>query len=255
MQQYDEENLTKLQGLLENRLTKADFIKGFEQVINLVLKVQKDQSEAISKLEETHKMMLEKMRDDNSMSLSDMKNMTSKHIAEYTQKHTDTISQKMTEVKSGKDADEETMTKKIIDQLKDKVSAVLDKPEEIRNKLEMLEGDERLKMEAIKGLIEKLNEMDKKNVKSVYTGGNVGGGKIVRSYDITASLDGVLKTFSLPAFWRIISVHLSSFPNILRETTDYTTDPSAMTITFTSEIDASTSLATGQTCIIVYAEA
>src|SRR3990167_8111946 len=90
MQQYDEENLTKLQSLLENRLTKADFIKGFEQVINLVLKVQKDQSEAISRLEETHTMMIDKMKNDNSMSLADMKNMTSKHIADYTQKNKNT---------------------------------------------------------------------------------------------------------------------------------------------------------------------
>ena len=255
MQQYDEENLTKLQSLLENRLTKADFIKGFEQVIKLVLKIQKDQSEAISRLEETHTMMIGKMKNDNSMSLTEIKNNVNNHITDYTKKHTDTIAEKMAEVKDGKDADEEMMIGKIFNQLKDKVSAVLDKPEEIRNKLEMLEGDERLKMEAIKGLIEKLEEMEKKNIKSVYTGGNVGGGKIVRSYDITASLDGVLKTFSLPAFARIISIHLSSFPSILRETTDFTADPSAMTITFTSEIDASTSLATGQTCIIVYAEA
>jgi len=95
MQHYDEENLKKLQNLLENRLTKEDFIKGFEQVINLVLKVQKDQSEAISRLEETYKMMTEKMRGDNSTSLSDMKTMMAKHFDNYASKHSKMIDVQM----------------------------------------------------------------------------------------------------------------------------------------------------------------
>ena len=255
MEHYDEESLTELQKHLESRLTKDDFIKSFEQVINLVLKVQKDQSEAITKLETTYGALMEKMRGDNSMSLSEMKAMMGNHFTEYTQRHTDTISQKMAEVKDGKNADEEIMIKTITSQLKDKVSSVLDTPEQIRNKLEMLDGNERLKMEAIKDLKEKLEEMEKKIPKNVYVGGSAGGGRIVKSYDISSSLNGVLKTFSLPAFWRVISVHLSSFPNILRETTDYTTSASAMTITFTSEIDAGTSLATGQTLVVIYSEA
>ena len=130
-----------------------------------------------------------------------------------------------------------------------------DSPKEIIIKLESVENnDEKLSIEAIKDLREELDDLKKQ--KTVYVGGGSGatGGGIVKAYDLSASLNGTTKTFNLPAFWRVISVHLSSFPNILRETIDYTTDGSAMTITFTSEINASTSLATGQTLIIIYAE-
>ena len=62
----------------------------------------------------------------------------------------------------------------------------------------------------------------------------------------------LLKEFSLPAFWRVISVEGSSFPFSYRPTTDYTVSGSK--ITFTSEIDETVSLATGQTLIVLYAE-
>lgn len=131
-----------------------------------------------------------------------------------------------------------------------------DTAEDIRNKLEILEGDERLSIDAIRGLPEELEKIRKQRSNTVYVGGgSASGGRIVKSYDLSDSLNGSLKTFSLPAFWRIISVHTSSSPNALRLTTDYTVDGAAMTITFTSQIDAATTLAAGQTLIVVYAEA
>lgn len=129
-----------------------------------------------------------------------------------------------------------------------------DTAEEVRAKLSSLEGDARLDVSAIKGIekIEKrLGSVEKRPV-----GGwsAASGGKIVKVHDLSGSLDGITKTFSLPAFWRVISINLSSFPSVLRPTVDYTSDAAAMQITFTSQIDAPTSLAAGQTCIIIYAE-
>ena len=95
MEHYNEENLKKLQILLENRLTKEDFIKGFEQVVNLVLNVQKDQSEAISHLEETYKAMLEKIHSDNFVSLSEIKTTMNKYFKEYAQKNINLIDNKL----------------------------------------------------------------------------------------------------------------------------------------------------------------
>ena len=130
--------------------------------------------------------------------------------------------------------------------------------EQIRDSLELLNGNERLKIDAIKDLREELEEIKKVKTSTgnlVYVGGgSSGGGRIVKSYDISGSLNGVLKTFSLPAFWRVISIHSSSFPNAFRVTTDYTTDAAASTITFTSAITAGTTLAAGQTIIIMYSE-
>lgn len=75
------------------------------------------------------------------------------------------------------------------------------------------------------------------------------GRDIIKDIDISAQLDGVTKTFNLPAVWNIISVNLSSFPyGSLRKSIDFTYTPTS--ITFTSQIDASTQLATGQSCIL-----
>lgn len=129
-------------------------------------------------------------------------------------------------------------------------------PEEIRDTLiSIQEEEEKLPIEAIGFLRKELDELLKFIQRKVVPmgGGSPDGVGAVKAYDISSSLNGVLKTFNIPANWRVISVHLSSFPNALRETTDYTYTPT--TITFTNQIDAASSLATGQTAIIVYAQA
>lgn len=105
----------------------------------------------------------------------------------------------------------------------------------------------------IKGLKKYIEEMvSKSQSKTVFVGGGTGG-RIVKTYDISPQLNGVLKTFSLPTFWRIIDVKIGTIPP-LRPTIDYTWDASAMTITFTSEIDAQTYLSSGLSAIIIYSE-
>ena len=129
--------------------------------------------------------------------------------------------------------------------------------EKIRDGLELLQGDERLKIEAIDNLREELDELKKKiqvKTSNFIGGGLSGGGRIVKSYDLSTYLDGVTKVFSLPVMWRIISIHSSSFPTAFRETIDYVHDASGNTLTFTSEIEASTTLAAGQTITIIYGE-
>jgi hypothetical protein len=125
----------------------------------------------------------------------------------------------------------------------------------IRDGLELLPEGEKLKIDAIENLWE---ELDKLRVQikrgTVVYGGSSTGGHIVKAHDLSASLNGVLKTFSLPAFYRVISVVGSSFPFNYRETVDYTVDASGMAITFTAAIDASISLAEGQTLTIIYSE-
>src|SRR3990167_1170203 len=70
-------NLQKIQRLLsvldEDNLTKTDFIKAFENVVNFVVKIQKSQSEAIQRLEETYKILINKLQSDHAGSLSDLK--------------------------------------------------------------------------------------------------------------------------------------------------------------------------------------
>lgn len=118
-------------------------------------------------------------------------------------------------------------------------------PQEVRDLLELLKDDERLSIDAIKDLREELDKVRK--------GGQVGGGGVTsrdvfKDYDLSPYLDGVSKTFNIPAVWNIISVDTSSFPHALRKNVDYTY--TSQTITFTSEIDETTVLAQGQTVIL-----
>ena len=125
-------------------------------------------------------------------------------------------------------------------------------PEEIRNKLEELDGDDRLDIQSIKGLDEKLEPI------RALAGKSVGGGGMHRSLitdiDISSLLDGSTKTFNIQAVYSIVSVSLSSYPyGTLRKGVDYThTDT---TITFTDTISAATQLSSGQQCILTVVSA
>lgn len=133
--------------------------------------------------------------------------------------------------------------------------AVADTPEMIVSKLESLEEGERLKISAIEDLRDELDRLRKQVTQKVYVGGGGGSGVMgghVQYYDLSSQLNGSLRVFSVPAFARILNVQLSSFPNILRPTVDWTSDAAAMTLTLTSEIPDQ-SLSAGQTLVILYA--
>lgn len=156
--------------------------------------------------------------------------------------------------KDGKDADEEKIIKETIDTLEKNLPAF---GIQFRDGLELLKDEERLDASAIKNLekiIKRLMDDVKFKTITVGGGGGGGGGRIVKVYDLSPFLNGALKTFSLPAFWRVISVHSSSFPNAFRPTIDYTTDASTMQILFTDEINAESTLGSGQSVVVVYSE-
>lgn len=123
--------------------------------------------------------------------------------------------------------------------------------ENVRNALEVLPEGEKLAIDAIEGLREILEELRKfRSTASSTNGGGIVGRDIIKSYDLSDQLDGVLKTFNLPGTWYVISVVSSSMPHAMRPTIDFTWTPQS--ITFTDEIDASTILSEGQTVIVTY---
>lgn len=75
-------------------------------------------------------------------------------------------------------------------------------------------------------------------------------GSTILEYDLSSSLDGVTKTFTLPANARVLFVVGGSDPGYFRRTVDYTT--TASSITFTDQIDAPTMLAAGQSIGVLY---
>lgn len=140
---------------------------------------------------------------------------------------------------AGKDADESAILAKIENNLPSL-------GEKMRDGLELLEGDNRLDVSAIKGLDEKLAKIKKPS------GGGVtgtGARDLIKDIDLSAQLNGVLTTFNIQSIWNVISVNLSSYPyGSLRKNIDYTWTPTS--ITFTSTIDPTTQLSAGQQCIL-----
>lgn len=281
-----DKNLLKIQKLLdamdEDGLTRAEFVRHFSIVIDLIKKLQLSNKETLDQALELLTGKFEKLKEEAekkfNIDLNEIAKVVTDHCVGIIKDAKADVEQRLAELKNGKDgkdADEERVIEmaavKAAELVKEEVKPLIpsatdiknDIPvlgEQIRNALELLQGDNRLEMSAVKDLKETLESLEKRLLEEVKKkvvitstgGGAQNGGRIVKSYDLSSQLNGVLKTFSLPTMWRVISVHLSSFPNIMRPTTDYTWTPTS--ITFTSEINAATSLASGQTLIIVYAE-
>lgn len=168
------------------------------------------------------------------------------------------IEQQINAIEQYDDSVIEAKWSKVVSDLQSKIDAIkpfILIPFDVRDSLESIEKEEdKLDVSAIKGikdLIKKLLSSVKTN--TVYVGGgSEGGGRIVKAYDLSSQLNGSLKTFSLPAVWRVISVSASSTPFSFRDTVDYTWTPTS--ITFTSEISEASTLAQGQTVIVTYSE-
>lgn len=241
-----------IKDLADDHIGKSDFTEAFAKVVETVKELRAQNEAEFAAIQETVDLLGKKLSEDNTNDLTSFKGEAS------------SIIQAAIDAANASVADKLTLLDQRISEIKDGEpgprgeqgpqgpAGSPDTSEDIRNKLELLEGDERLKASAISGL----EDLIKQTVPQSSNGTNfVVSRGAVKMYDLSALLDGSTKTFALPAFWRVISVHSSSFPHIMRPTTDYTTDGAAMTLTFTAEIDAATVLAEGQSIIVIYGEA
>ena len=250
----------------DDKMSRKEFLENFEKILKFLMDLKEQNEKKFESLKENINNLSDELKEENTDNFRGFKDRFSEIAEQALKKQEDGLNfikdkarniTRGKEGEKGKDADETKIITSVLARIKlpEQKETILDTPEQIVDKLESLEGDERLAISAIDKLREELDKLNKMKQQVVYTGGgSSGGGRIVRAHDLSASLDSSTKTFSLPAFWRIISVHLSSFPNVLRETTDYTVDAAAMTIQFTAEIDAASSLANGQTCIVIFSE-
>ncbi len=269
------EKLLELLKVANDGLSAEDFTKNFSIIIDLVKKLQASTKQTMDSIDNKYAGEVADVKTESQTELLRTKKEAMDYCMEEFKKLATQIEQKLAEVKDGdpgKDADVHlaaleatTMAVEAVKPLIPTIDAIeADLPKlgpEIRDGLELIpKGSEQLKIEAIYNLREELDDLEKKwrlGSKVTYVGGGGGGGgggRIVKSYDLSSVLNGVTKVFSLPAMWRIISVHSSSFPNAFRETTDWVYDANAHTITFTSEIEASSTLAAGQTITLIFSE-
>ena len=121
-----------------------------------------------------------------------------------------------------------------------------DSPKQVRDKLEALEGDERLDISAIKGLEERIKSIPAQAGRSIFGPGKT---KVI-TLDLSSQLNGVLKTFFVGTHFGITGVWGSSSPFAFRPVIDYT--EIGKNIVFTDAVEAAISLAEGQSLIIQY---
>lgn len=102
-------------------------------------------------------------------------------------------------------------------------------PDEVRNSLEILQGDERLDKSAIKGLEEDFTEIRKIASQRVQTPAK---SYAIHPKDLTAQCDGENKTFTVGgSHFGIIGVYGTQFPLIYRPLIDYTETRTGFTLT------------------------
>lgn len=262
------QKLKEIMAIANEGLTREEFVKSFEAVLKIILDLEKNLIERndkktadtlieLNSLRESFKGFIEKAKRDSESTFGGLRRSAIERVdnafvkSDVNRRLTkaleavDIVLEKAKELKDGKDADEELIIERLKKLIPDEST-----PEEIRDALETLEGAERLKIEAIHNLREELDRLEK-IINTKNTGG-VGGGIIGRDFfkqvDISSQLDGVTKTFNVPAMWTVLSVVTSSFPHALRPTIDYTF--TSTTITFTDQIEAAGTLAAGQTVIL-----
>ncbi len=178
------DKLEQLLKLVNEGLTREEFIDSLGNIVKLVKRVEKRLDDAIERMSETHIKLKDKIKSDSELSLTDLRGLIGKEISRINKNIEDKIKEadkKLGEVKNGengKDADEERIIKEVFANIKkdikipkiEEIENNLPKlGERIRDSLELLKGKERLNVSAIDGLEELLKGLDKRK------GGMMGG--------------------------------------------------------------------------------
>jgi len=265
-----EDTLKKLLSVLDtDGLTRQEFLDNFKFVLDYIRKIEQKNIKDLDKMQKTLNTASNNLQNSNSNEFNSLKgevNQSMKNLLLETRNELNNkvvdIDKRLAKIKDGKDADEEKIVNEIINKFKIPTIEELkdDLPKmgtQVRDSLELLKGDERLEFKAIKGLEKKIKEIEKKTkglqqgMSGIYQqGGSSSGGKTVKALDLSSQLNGSKRSFDIPTVWRVISVHLTSSPTVMREGIDYTWTPN--NITLTSEV-SNISLSSGQTLLITVA--
>ena len=114
-------------------------------------------------------------------------------------------------------------------------------------------------------IVKKINALDQKPIHQIdpwhvkgetkYEKQIHGGGDTLYLHDLSASLDGSTKVFTIPRNTKITLITSSSAPFFFRPTVDYTLSGTGNTIlTFDSALDATVALAQGQSIGVQYTQ-
>lgn len=256
----DEKAIKKFQRMMavldDDTLTRAEFLKAFENVVNLVLKVEKRNTDFIDALKSTIARIKDSIKESSDSDFTKLKADMALSIGMLTARleaKSKQIDDKMALIKDGKDADEESIIMQVLSRIKlpEYRAPMMDGPEEIRDKIETLQGKERLKIEAVDNLREELDELKARPV------GRGGGGTsamgvaqalkyVIKRQTPTGAVDGVNASYTLSsAPYAVLSLCING--EMVPLSGNYTI--SGRTVTFATPIPAAYS---GKDFEIVY---
>src|SRR3990167_4961797 len=222
-------------------LKKGDFVESFRKVIDVIVQVQKQQAEAINHLEETYRMVIDKMRNDHTLSLGELKKQTNElfvgeRLGQMEKNAKDSFSQLQSSIdKKIKDA--ERLSETLRSESSRAVSAakaaessgasssarIAEAANSVKN-IQNVRGLIIEELKKIKDELEKVKRMPR---------GKMGMRRvpIVRSIDLSSDVDGSATTFTLPRDTvRVLGVWSSQFPVSFRADVDWTFAGNTLTL-------------------------
>lgn len=243
------DTLTKLEQmikLLETGVTKEEFTTTVENILKLVVQIEAKTSQAISTLETTYQNLMGKMSGDHAQAFTDLKGQVDQvfvgHVLDQMKKD---IADRLAKIKDGKDGlrgakgDKGDIGKQ----------GSPDTAWQIRNKLEILTGEDRLDISAVKGAEERISKLENRPTRT--GGGTTDIGvafslsRIVQTETPSGAIDGVNTAYTVVKEIKAILFFIINGEAI--HPAEYTV--SKHTITFTTPLPASLS---GKNFTIVY---
>lgn len=168
--------LKELLQMIDESLTRKEFTENFGKILEFLKKLKEGNKEEFASFNKTSLDLSEKLKESNTTNFAGLKNqfisLIDKALREQ-ENGMNFIKDKVKRIKSGKDgkdADETKIVKKVLAQMPEQKETILDTPEQIADKLEVLKGKDKLKIKAIKNLEKRLKELEKRPI------GRSGGG-------------------------------------------------------------------------------
>lgn len=197
-------NLLELfRGMLDDHLGKKEFLTAFEDVINHVKEADTKTAEAVTAIAESLTAKAEEIRQGNSSNFETHKAEALTLVAEALTKIDAALSAvdaKIASVRDGQDADEAVIVDSVLEKIKlpEQKEIILDTPQDIRNKLEVLQDGEKLAIEAIEGLRKELDALKKNNAPFLMGGGPhyLAGSGITISGNVLSATGGALSVLT-----------------------------------------------------------
>lgn len=186
---------TMLSTLDPQRLSRKEFTDAFALVVKKITELKKSNEQEWTLIHSALQMFQTKLQTTHTQGLSTFTDATNTHmqsrlstIEDQVNTKLQAVDAKLATVVNGKDADSEQIIADVLSQIQlpEQKELLLDTPEDIRNKLEVLQGDDRLSANAIAGLEAMLEEL-KTGLK---TGSQTGWG----AHPLTVAKSGTTKS-------------------------------------------------------------